>query len=70
VTISSRPDRAQTRAERLQREAGNCLSIAVTEQSLAYAALLIDEAAKLYQRANELLGRSRAPAALHPLSRS
>lgn len=54
VNRSSTPDRAQTRAERLQREANNCLALAVTERSLAFAVQLIDEAAKLYRRANEL----------------
>ncbi|WP_423604873.1 hypothetical protein [Sphingomonas sp. MS122] len=47
---SSRP----TRAERLRREASNCLTIAVAQRDLAFAAELIDEALRLAGRAREL----------------
>lgn len=54
VTHSCPGDRAQSRAQRLKLEAGNCLSLAVTERSTAFAAELIDEAMKLWRRADEL----------------
>lgn len=47
---SSRP----TRAERLRREASNCLTIAVAQKDLAFTAELIDEAIRLSKRAREL----------------
>jgi len=42
------------RARRLHREAANCLSLAVAQKDLAFAAELIDEALRLTQRAREL----------------
>lgn len=51
VTLeSTRP----TRAERLRREARNCLTIAVGQKDLDFTAELIDEAIRLTQRAREL----------------
>jgi phage shock protein A len=47
-------DRARRRAEKLQREALNCLSLAVQEESPDFAAALIEEAAMLAKRAGEL----------------
>lgn len=46
--------RARLRAEKLQREALNCLSLAVQEESPDFAAALIEEAAMLAKRAGEL----------------
>jgi hypothetical protein len=54
VNNSSQGDRARIRAQRLKYEASNCLAIAVTERSAAFAAELIDEAMKLSRRADEL----------------
>nr|WP_299904055.1 hypothetical protein [Sphingomonas bacterium] len=56
MSISSRGDRARIRAQKLKHEAGNCLSLAVTERSATFAAVLIDEAVKLCRRADELAG--------------
>lgn len=42
------------RALRLKTEAGNCLTIAVGKTDPAFAAELIDEAARLMRRAQEL----------------
>lgn len=50
VLESPRP----TRAERLRREARNCLTIAVGQKDLDFAAELIDEAIRLTRRAREL----------------
>ena len=55
VTNICQGDRARSRAQRLKSEAGNCLSLAVTERSTAFAAELIDEAVKLFRRADELV---------------
>jgi hypothetical protein len=43
-----------SRAERLRREARNCLAIAVGQKDGQFAAELIDEAIRLTQRAREL----------------
>ncbi|WP_343518252.1 hypothetical protein [Sphingomonas sp.] len=43
-----------TRAERLRREARNCLTIAVKQKDLDFTAELIDEAIRLSKRAREL----------------
>lgn len=51
-----RTDRLRDRAARLQREAYNCLAIAVAERDQAHAADLIDEAERLARRARELAG--------------
>ena len=42
------------RVEKLQREARNCLQLAVTEPAADFSADLIDEAVKLASRAREL----------------
>lgn len=42
------------RADRLRREAANCLSIAVRERDRRFTAELIDEAIRLTRRAREL----------------
>ncbi len=44
------------RAKRLKQEAGNCLTIAVGHDDLAFAGELIDEAMRLAKRARELTG--------------
>lgn len=49
-TARSRP----SRADRLRREASNCLAIAVAQKDRAFTAELIDEALRLAQRAREL----------------
>jgi len=49
----SKLDRTR-RAEKLQREAANCLSLAVTERSTEFAADLIEEASMLMRRVSEL----------------
>jgi hypothetical protein len=55
--MKSDPERAPSpRALRLKTEAGNCLTIAVKQRDPAFAAELIDEAARLTKRANELSG--------------
>lgn len=54
MTILNRTDRARLRAEKLSREAANCLSLAVTEASADFAADLIAEATRLARRAKEL----------------
>lgn len=48
------PDKKQARAARLQHEAENCLTLAITTQEPAFAADLIDEALKLARRAHEM----------------
>jgi phage host-nuclease inhibitor protein Gam len=50
----SKLDRTRRRAEKLQREATNCLSLAVTERSTEFAADLIEEASMLMRRVSEL----------------
>lgn len=45
-----------SRAQRLAQEARNCLTIAVGQKDTAFAADLIDEAARLAARARELAG--------------
>lgn len=50
----SKSDRLRARAERLRREAGNCISIAVAGRDPSHVASLIDEAALLTRRAAEL----------------
>lgn len=47
-------DRKRLRAEKLRREASNCLSVAIAERSDDHAAELIDEAVKLAQRARQI----------------
>ena len=47
-------DRTRRRAEKLQREAFNCLSLAIHETSPDFTAALIEEAAMLSKRASEL----------------
>jgi hypothetical protein len=47
-------DRTRLRAQKLQREAENCLSLALSEPTATFAADLIEEAAMLIRRANEL----------------
>lgn len=47
-------DRARLRAEKLQREARNCLTLAVSEGSTDFAVDLIEEARMLIRRAKEL----------------
>ena len=42
------------RARRLHREAANCITLAVAQKDLAFAAELIDEATRLARRAREL----------------
>ena len=42
------------RADRLRREASNCLQIAVRERDPAFTAQLIDEALRLAARARDL----------------
>ncbi len=49
-----------TRADRLRREASNCLTIAVAQRDLAFCAELIDEAVRLSRRARELAATSAA----------
>jgi len=46
--------KSRARAEKLEREAANCLSLAVSEKSTGFAADLIAEAAMLLRRAREL----------------
>ncbi|MDR6852010.1 hypothetical protein J2Y54_001503 [Sphingomonas sp. BE123] len=45
---------AHPRADRLHREASNCLQIAVRERDPAFTAQLIDEALRLAARARDL----------------
>jgi len=49
-----RSHKSRVRAEKLEREAANCLSLAVSEKSTGFAADLIAEAAMLLRRAREL----------------
>jgi hypothetical protein len=42
------------RAARLHKEALNCLTIAIREETEEFAAQLIDEAARLIRRSSEL----------------
>jgi hypothetical protein len=51
---------ASPRALRLKTEAGNCLTIAVTQKDPTFAAELIDEAVRLAKRARELGGDKAA----------
>jgi len=53
---SSKLDRTRRRAQKLQREAANCLTLAVRERSTDFAADLIEEASMLMRRVNELCG--------------
>jgi len=53
---SSKLDRTRRRAQKLQREAANCLTLAVRERSPDFAADLIEEASMLMRRVNELCG--------------
>lgn len=53
------PSRSAERARRLSSEASNCISIAIGAQS-AFAAELIDEAARLRARSRELVGNDSA----------
>ncbi len=48
------PNKNPSRAERLQREAGNCLGVAVNTGKPDLAADLIDEAIKLVRRSQEI----------------
>lgn len=59
VTNPTKADRLLDRAARLHREALNCLTIAVGEKVEQHAAQLIDEAARLIRRAQELAGAER-----------
>ena len=53
--MTTTPQRRRiARAERLDREASNCVAQAVTEHGKDYAATLIDEAIRLKTRATEL----------------
>jgi hypothetical protein len=52
--------RARDRADRLRTEAGNCVNIAVRETTEAFAAQLIDEAARLMKRSAELSKKAAA----------
>jgi len=54
MTQPSKADRLRARAERLRREASNCISIAVAGRDPSHVASLIDEAALLARRAAEL----------------
>jgi len=54
MSTTSIADRTRLRAQKLKREAENCLSLAVSEPSHEFAADLIEEAAMLMQRASEL----------------
>lgn len=58
VKLPAYASRHLTRAERLRREAGNCLTIAVAQKDLDFTAELIDEAIRLTQRARELNARA------------
>jgi hypothetical protein len=49
-----RSNKSRLRAEKLKREAANCLNLAVSEKSIGFAADLIAEAAMLLRRAREL----------------
>lgn len=49
-----RSNKSRLRAEKLKREAANCLTLAVSEKSTGFAADLIAEAAMLLRRAREL----------------
>lgn len=52
--MPAKPDRSQSRATRLHREAMNCVTFAVSERDANHAAELIDEAIKLKRRSEEL----------------
>ncbi|NJR77552.1 hypothetical protein [Sphingomonas corticis] len=52
--FEQRMDRHRLRAERLRREAGNCLGIAVSTRDMDTAAAMIDEATRLVGRAATL----------------
>jgi hypothetical protein len=52
--MNAKPDRAPSRAERLHRQAMNCVSFAVRERDAGHAAELIDEAIKLKRRSGQL----------------
>lgn len=52
--FQERAERQRTRAERLRREAGNCLGIAIATRDVDTAAAMIDEASKLVGRAATL----------------
>ena len=49
-----RSNKSRLRADKLEREAANCLSLAASEKSTSFAADLIAEAAMLLRRAREL----------------
>ncbi|MET3826815.1 MULTISPECIES: hypothetical protein [Sphingomonas] len=52
--MPAKPDRSQSRASRLHKEAMNCVTFAVRERDTSHAAELIDEAIKLKRRSEEL----------------
>lgn len=54
VSRNEAPERRRSRAARLQREAANCLGVAVTTAQPEFAAELIDEAIKLTKRSQEM----------------
>jgi rhodanese-related sulfurtransferase len=54
MTIVPIPDRIRRRAQKLQREAENCLLLAIREPLSDFAADLIAEAEMLIRRAHEL----------------
>ena len=54
VTAPSVAPPRSSRADRLRREASNCLAIAVGQKDSAFAGELIDEALRLVRRAREL----------------
>lgn len=53
-TVTETTPPAHPRADRLRREASNCLNIAVRERDTAFTAQLIDEALRLAARARDL----------------
>jgi len=52
--MPAKPDRYESRATRLHREAMNCVTFAVRERDARHAGELIDEAIKLKRRSEEL----------------
>ena len=52
--FQDRADRQRQRAEKLRREAGNCLGIAIATRDADTAAAMIDEASMLVGRAATL----------------
>ncbi|MEG3178018.1 hypothetical protein U1872_17380 [Sphingomonas sp. RB3P16] len=57
MTHDKHADAPNPRARKLKLESDNCLAIAIREREPEVAAMLIDEAAKLARRVNELRGK-------------